>query len=252
MKIKIKLAGILILAILMVNVAFAATVEVTTPGKLPVQLREGEQVDLSIKIGNYEDSGQLTLETNLIPSSTDKPLWDFGDSNPIIDVNRYQQKVALNLSSLPAILNVHISGKVPSGETTVKYNDLVLTKLTDTKLKFYEIRADEKLVGIESFELIIKKREDFEKTLQSVRSREFDDMKTEVRKVFNIGLTTEAQNIANDMSNVKWPNSLLLFGLIKVESDLMLNIIVIGLVIIVFIVGYLLGARGDNDNEDDT
>ena len=123
--------------------------------------------------------------------------------------------------------------------------------MTDTKLKFYEARVDGKLVNIQSFDLIIKKRDDFEKTLQSTRRKEFDDMKTDIRKIFNIGLTTEAQNIATDMSNIKWPDSLLLFGLIKVDNDLILNAITIGLILVVFIVGYLLGARG-SDNEDDT
>ena len=100
----IAIVSFLILVMIMVNTASAAIVEVVSPGKLPVQLHEGEHIDLSIKISDYQDSKQLTLETNLIPESTDKPLWDFGDSNPIIDVNRYQQKIALNLSSFRPFL----------------------------------------------------------------------------------------------------------------------------------------------------
>lgn len=238
----------LILTILIVSNASAATVEVITPEKLPAQLKEGEQVDFTIKIKDYDDARQLTIETNLV-SSTDKPLWNFGDSEPIIGANRYQQKVTLNLSSLPAILTVSVSGKVPEGIDRVKCSDIVLNMMRETSLKFYEVRADEKLVKIDSFGLIIKVKEDFEKTLQQIRRKELDGMKTDVTKIFNSGLTTEAQNIATEMNNIKWPDSLMLLGIIKIENDMMINGIVIVFILITFIIGYLLGSRGPDDDE---
>jgi len=239
-----------ILAIFTINSVSAATVEMVTPGKLPVQLQEGEQVDFTIKIKDYDDEGQLTIETNLIPSA-DKPLWHFGDSEPIIDANRYQPKITLNLSSLPAILTVSVSGKVPEGIDRVKCSDIVLNKMHGTTLKFYEIRTGAKLVKIESFGLVIKIKDDFEKTLQQIRRKEFDGMKTEVTKVFDVGLTTEAQNIANEMKNIKWPDSLMLFGIINIENDMMINGIVIGSILITFILGYLLGSRGQDDDSEE-
>lgn len=238
----------LILTILMMSNASAATVEVVT-GKLPAQLHEGEQVDFTIKIKDYEGVDQLTLETNLV-SSADKPLWNFGESDSIINVNRYQQKIALNLSSLPAILSVSVSGKVPDGIDIIKSGDIILNKMRDTKLKFYEVHVDGKLAGIDSFELIIKIKDEFEKTLQSIRRKEFDNMKTDVRKIFNTGLTTDAQNIATDMNNIKWPDNIILFGIIKVENDMMINVIFIVSLLISFVIGYAVGIKRIDDEDD--
>lgn len=240
--------SLLILSVFTVNISSAATVEVTT-GKLPAQLQEGQQVDLTIKIKDYQDAGKLTLETDINPS-TDRPLWNFGDSEPIINANRYQQKIVLdNLSSLPAILSVSISGKVPEGVDKVKCGDTVLNKMHETTLKFYEVRSDEKLAKIESFELLIKVKDDFEKTLQQIRRKEFDGMKTEARKIFNIGLTTEAQNIANEMNNLKWPDNMMLLGVIKITDEMAINVIFIISIMMVFIIGYSLGSRGSDEDD---
>ena len=249
MKILIKLTfiSLLVLTFLVGNASSIATVEVTT-GKLPDQFQEGKQVDFTIKIKNYEGTKQLTLETNLVPSMADKPLWNFGESESIINANRYQQKITLDLSSLPAVLSVVVSGKVPDGVDRIKCDDIVLNKMHETKLKFYEVRADDKLAGIESFELILSVKEDFEKTLQQIRRKEFDGMKVDVENVFNSGLTTEAQKLATEMNNVKWPGSLKLFGIITIESDLMINAVIIVLIIVCLIIGYLLGSR-ESDEE---
>lgn len=239
----------LICAVILTNIASAATVEVVGPTRLPDQLHEGDQTNLTIKIKDYKDTKQLSIETNLIPSG-DKPLWDFGESNPVIDINRYQQKIVLDSSKLPEIVTVSVSGKVPEGENKVKCSDIVLTKLQETKLKFYEVRVDDKLVKIESFELIITIKEDFEKTLQQIKWKEFDEMVREVRKVFDGGLTTEAQNIATEMKNMKRPDSLTLFGIMKVDNDMLLNGIVVGSILIMFIIGYISGSRKEDEEED--
>lgn len=234
--------SLLMVTIFMVNNSSAAIVDVTT-GKLPTQLQEGKQIDFTIKIKNYEDAKQLILETNLVPSVSDKPLWNFGESESIIDVNRYQQKIILNLSSLPAVLNVAMSGKVPDGIDRIKCNDIVLNRMHETKLKFYEVHADEKLAGIESFELVINTKEEFENTLQQIRRTEFDGMKQQVRKLFYMGITAEAQSIVTEMSKVTWPDSITLFWIFAVESDILLNVIVILVAIIMFAIGYVLGSR---------
>ena len=245
-KTKLTIISILIWAIFIVNGTYAATVELTTE-KLPDQLQEGKQVDFTIKIKDYEDVQQLTLETNLIPSAADKPLWNFGESESVIDINRYQQKITLNLSSLPAFLNVHVSGKVPEGIDKIKCDDIILNKMHETKLKYYEVRTEEKLVGIESFELIIGAKEDFESTLQKIRRTEFDKMKQEVSKLFYTGMTTQAQNIANEMSVMTWPDSLKLFGILTLTNSTWLNIIFIFFGIVMLLIGYAFGARGSND-----
>lgn len=251
-KTKLTIINILILVIFMVNNSSAATVEVTT-GKLPTQLQEGKQVDFTIKISNYEDVKQLMIETNLVPSAADKPLWNFGESESIIDINRYQQKIFLNnLSSLPAFLNIHVSGKVPDGIDKIKCDDVVLNKIQNTELKFYEIRTEEKLVGIESFGLIIGAKEDFENTLQQIRRAEFDVMKQDVRNLFYIGMTTEAQNIATEMSKVIWPDSLILFGIFTIKSNVVLNVIVILAAIVMFTIGYVFGSRNSNEEEEES
>ncbi len=247
-KSRLKLTSILVLVILMGNISSATTVEVTTE-KLSPRLQEGNQVDFTMQIKNYENEKQITLETNLVSSSTDKPLWNFGDSESVIDANRYQQKLTLNLTSLPAILNVKVSGKVPSGVEKIKCGDVVLDNIHNTKLKFYEIRADDKLVGIESFDLVIIAKENFENTLQQIRRKEFDTLKTEVTKVFNAGLTTEAQKMANEMNTISWPNSMKLLGVIPIESNMAINIIVIALICACLVLGYILGSRGIEEDD---
>ena len=249
-KTKLTIISILIWAIFIVNGAYAATVELTTE-KLPDKLQEGKQVDFTIKIQDYEDVQQLTLETNLVPSVADKPLWNFGESESVIDINRYQQKITLNLSSLPAFLNVHVSGKVPEGIDTIKCDDIVLNKMHETKLKYYEIRTEEKLVGIESFELIIGAKENFENTLQKIRRTEFDRMKQEISKLFYTGMTTQAQNIATEMSIMTWPDSLKLFWIFTINNSTLLNVIFVIFGIVMFIIGYVRGARGNEQEESD-
>ncbi len=243
-KIKLTIVCVLslILVLLMGNVSSATTVEVTTE-KLSPRLEEGKQVDFTMQIKNYENVEQLVLETNLVPSSADKPLWNFGESEPAIDVNRYQQKIVLNLSSLPTILSVTVSGKVPSGVEKIKCGDIVLDNMRKTKLKFYEIRADDKLVSIESFDLVVASKEEFENTLQQIRRKEFDGLKTEAINVFNVGLTTEAQKMATEMSTINWPGNLKLFGILPVESNMSMNILVVLLILGCTTIGYILGSR---------
>lgn len=243
-----------LIAIIIMSISSAATVEVTS-GKLPAQLHEGDQVNFAIKITDFgEDTKSITIETSLI-SVNNKPIYDFGDLNPSITDNRYNQKITLNMSSLPQNnLQVSISGKSPEGETRIKLDksDLIISKFSDTKLKFYEVRTDQKLAGIESFELIITKKEVFDNTLNKITWKGLDGVKREVKKLFDSGLTTEAQNIANEMGNIKIPNSLLLFGIIKVENDLWLNIIVVAMILLVFVIGYLAGSGGGREEEEET
>ena len=251
-KIKLAIISFLILTILMVSISSASMVEVIAR-KLPAQLREGDQVDFTIKIKDYdEDTKSVTIETSLI-SSDNKPIYDFGDLNPSITDNRYNPRITLNASSLPPkTFQVSISGKVPEGETRIKSDntDLIISKFSDTKLKFYEILIDQKLAGIESFELIITKKEDFDKALNKITWKELDGVKREVKKLFDNGLTTEAQSIANEMSNINVPNSLSLFGILKIDNDILLDGIFLGLIIIVFIIGYVCGSRRSSEDED--
>jgi hypothetical protein len=249
MNIYTKLIAGLVLLILVTNISSAAIVEETT-GALPTQLQEGKQADFTIKIKNYEDTKQLVLETSLIPLTADKPLWNFGDAESVINASRYQQKITLDISSLPAVLTVSVSGKAPEGIIIVKCDDdTVLNKMQDTKLKFFEVRADEKLIKIEPFELIINIRETFENTIKQIKRSEFDAMKTDVSKVFYSGLTTEAQRIALEMSKINWPGSLKLFGVVTIESNMYLNIIVAILMILCLVIGYVLGSKGKEDED---
>jgi hypothetical protein len=231
----------------LINIASAATVE--GPPTMPSQLREGDHSNFTIKISDYKDAKQITIETNLIPIG-DKPLWDFGDANPTINIDRYRQNVTLDTSSLPSILTVSISGQVPDGTISTKCDDTFLIKLQETKLKFYEVREDNKLVKIESFDLIIKIKENFENTLQKVQWSQLNGIVQEDRKVFDSGLTTEAQNIADDIVNIKKPNSLLLFGFLTVDNNNLLNGIVFGCIIVMFILGYISGSRKEEEEEE--
>ncbi len=244
---------VLILFIFFVNNSSAATVELTS-GTLPSSLREGDQINLTVKIKELQDNNLLTIETSLIPAG-DKPLYDFGELNAFINENRYQQKITLNLSSLNRqFIYVTISGKAPDAGNNIKCgnSDIIITKFGNTKLKFYEIHADDKLTGIESFDLIILKKENFEKTLQQISWSQFDELKKETRNLFDLGLVNDAQILANGMKNIQLPNNLLLFGFIEIKNNTWLNVIFLISILICFIIGYLLGSRKQysDDNED--
>lgn len=256
-RIKLTIIAILsIMAINTINIVSAASVQVVN-GKLSTQLHEGEQVDFSIQIKtDLSTEKNITIETNLI-SSDNNPIYDFGELNPSITSNRYNQKITLDTSTLPKIFQVKISGKVPNGEIQTKPDDsddnLVISKFINTELKFFEIHADQNLAGIESFKLIINKKEKFDSTLQSIRRPEFDKMKSEIQKLFDSGFPNEAQNLANEMSNIKFPDSLTLFGVLKISNDMFLNILVIITVIVIFSIGYIAGAKPNDEpyNHDD-
>ena len=235
---------------IMVSVSSAATIDVTS-GKLPAQLREGDQTNFTIQIKDYSDAKQLTLVTSLIQNG-DKPLWDFGNLNPNIDTNRYQQTISLNLSSLPATISISVSGKAPSGETVTKYDGgIFVSKFSDTKLKLYEADIDGKLASIESFEFIINKKENFENTMGQITDSKYDNIKRDIRNLFDLGLATDAQSIADDLNKIKDMQSgnILLFGLIKIGDGLWLNITAILLIIIGGIIGFLLNSKRGEEEE---
>lgn len=238
--------------LIMVNVSSAATVEVTS-GKLPAQLHEGDQANFTIQIKDYSDAKQLTLETSLVQSGN-KQLWDFGDLNPSIDntnINRYNQIVSLNISTLPAIISVSVSGRVPNGENSIKCDcGIVISKFSDTKLKLYEADIDGKLAGIESFEFIINKKETFENTMGQITDSKYNNIKSDIRNLFDLGMATEAQSMVDDLNKIKdQSGNILLFGLIKIGSTLWLNIAAVILIIIGVIIGFLLNSKNGEEEE---
>lgn len=241
------IAGLII--IITMNVSYATTVDIT--GKLPTQLHEGDQANFSIQIKDYSDAKQLTLETSLVQNGN-RQLWDFGDLNPNINVNRYQQKISLNLSSLPATISVSVSGNAPSGETRTKYDGgIVVSTFSDTKLKLYEADVDGKLVSIESSDFIISKKENFENTMGQITDNKYGNIKKDIRNLFDLGLVTDAQTIADDLNKIKDipSGNILLFGFIKIGNDLSLNIAAILLIIISIIIGFLLNSKSGEEEE---
>ena len=242
---------LIIMGITMITMSSAATVELVSPEKLPLQLREGEQTNLTIKIEDYGNAKSITIDTSLILSDN-KPIYDFGELNPSITENRYNQTITIDTSLLPQKdFQVSISGKAPVGETEnkIKDTDIVIRKFSTSNKNYYEVHADDALVTVNSFELVIKIEDDFVKTMEKVTWKELDGTKREVTKLFYSGLTTEAQNIANEMVKITVPGSLSLFGMVKIESDIWLDIIVVVAALITFCIGFIIGRR--NDNEDD-
>jgi len=237
----------------MTTISSAATVELVSPSKLPTQLQEGEQISLTIKIGDYDDTKSITIDTSLI-SSDNKPIYDFGALNPSITENRYNQTITIDTSSLQQKeFQVSISGKAPVGETEnkIKDTDIVIRKFSDSNKNYYEVHADKTLANINSFELVIKIEDDFVKTTEKITWKELDGTKKEVTKLFNSGLTTEAQNIANEMVKITVPGSLSLFGLVKIESDIWLNIAIIVTALIMFCLGFIVGRHGNDEDKEE-
>jgi len=247
--------SLLFALILFAGVSSGITVEMENPSNVPTYLEEGEHVSFVLLIDNIdEDISSLTLETNLL-SANSEPIYDFGDSNKYVPVNRYDKKMKVNLSSFPQrnFIRVSISGKAPSGEINHKDEDtgLVTTTFRDSKLKYYELKVNEEPYNIETFELRIKKKENFEKTMQSIEIDELDGLKLKTRDLFDKGLVTESQGIANEMSTIKLPNNLKMFGIVNVHSNLQLNIFAIVFLLIGAILGAILYSRSISDEDDD-
>lgn len=233
----------------MITISSAATVELVNPANLPSQLREGEQINLVIKIEDYGDTKSITIDTSLV-SSDNKPLYDFGVLNPSITENRYNQTITIDTSLLQQKeFQVSISGKAPVGETGIRVQDtdIVIRKLGGANKKYYEVHADKASVNIKSFELVIKIEDDFVKTVDKITWKELDGTKKEVTKLFHNGLTSEAQNIANEMVKITVPGSLSLFGLVKIESSLWLNIAIVITALVMFSIGFICGRKGDEE-----
>lgn len=229
----------------------ATTVELLLPETLDYKIEEGKQINFTIMIKDieYKENDFLTLNTNLV-ASQDKSIYDFGELNKYITENRYQQKIKLNLSSLPKkdIIYITITGSTPNGEIKTKCdNDLVLIKFHEGKLKLYEAYIDDKLVGVETYELINKKKENFENTIQQINWDELDSLKYEIRNLFDLGLAIEAQNLATEMSDIKRPDNLKLFKIIHINNNLWLNLITLAVIIICFFIGYIIGSRNGDE-----
>ena len=238
----------LLLILCQVPNSYASQVEVVS-GSLPEKLHEGEQINFTIEVSDYryEDTKYFNLETNLLLISDDQPIYDFGELNKYVNSrDRYKQNIALNLSSLPRkdSIRISIAGKAPGGESLIKCEptDVVITKFQKGKLKLYEVDANGKVVDVKLFELVIYKKEKFDETMQQIRWEELDYMKQEVRKLFDRGMVTDAQNLASQMSNIKYSNHLLLLGIIKIKNSIWLNAIFIFLILVSFIIGYLRGS----------
>ena len=256
----VKNKKLLLIISILINIIFVqitsasvTLVEPITPKTLPSQLHEEEEINFTIKIKDYdyENANILRLETNLIKSDN-RPLYDFGELNEYLNVNRYEQSIILNISSLPqkAFIEVSVNGKAPNGENKIMSDksDIVITKFTDSNLKLYEVYIDEKLEGIETFKLIIDKKEKFEKTMQQIDWNELNSLKSEIRKLFDIGLVIEAQSLATHLSNIERPDNLLLLKIIKIKNNFWLNITFLSSLFISFIFGYWYGSKPSEED----
>jgi len=247
---------ILLIPFLLISNASAAIVKIDSPNELPSKLHEGDKINFTLDINDfdYQEAKFIQIETNLV-AYENEPIYDFGELNRYIDANKYEQNIEINLSSLPEQNHIYVTifGQAPIGEIRVKSdkNDFTVIKFQDTKLKFYEVKIDDQLVGTELFELIIAKKDKFEKTMQQIKWDELNGLKLEVRNFFNIGLVTEAQNLATLMSEIERPDYLVLFGFIKITSTFWLNIIAIGLTLSSFLIGFKLSSILNEVNEGD-
>ncbi len=237
------------------STCFGMTVETEGMDSLPGQLEEGEILSFTLLIDDIDDDiSTLSLETNLL-SANNEPIFDFGDSNKYISVNRFDQTIDVNLSSFPQsnYIRVMISGKAPSGDIKHTGDDtnLVTTTFRDSNLKYYELKIDGEPYDIETFELRIKKKEHFENTMQNIEIKELDGIKLQTRNLFEKGLVTEAQGFADEMAAVKLPDSLKLFGIVDVNSNSKLNIISILFLLIGIVLGALLYSRSIPDDDEE-
>ena len=239
----------------MISVTSATIVDLVNPNELPIKLNEGDFVVFTLKIKDYDYNSTIELDTNL-ESVNNEPLYDFGNLNEQININKYNQLIILKNSDLPKtdLFEVTISGKVPNGEIQEKYDDnLIAIKFKKANLKYYEVCTDGKTDFIETFELQIKRQIDFENTMNLIKLDELDELKMDTRELYNKGLVIEAENFANQLSEIKLPGNLNLFNMIEIKSNQMLLTVLIlssGLSLIFgFIFGlYVANNRVSNNN----
>jgi len=257
-KIKFVVINVIVIIVIisntMIGISSATRAEPINPEKLPIQVNEGEPVSFIIQIEDYSDARIITIDTSLI-GIDNNPIYDFGDLNPSITESRYNSTIILDVSSLPLKeFKVSISGRAPMGETRIPIpnTNIIVSKLDKATKKYYEVIVDKKTINIKPFELIIKSNEEFTKTIDKLQWKEFDGIKKESMKMFNNGLTSEAQNIVNELVKINIPNNLLLFWIFRIDNNLLLNIIVVGFTIFGFIIGfkYAGGKPIDEGNED--
>jgi hypothetical protein len=233
----------------------AITVDPVNP-HFASKLDEGAQINFTLKIKDLDqrNADYLKIETNLVKSGN-SPIYDFGDLNEYLNINRDRPNLNLNLSSIPQnkIITVTISGQAPSGEIQNKNQDLVLTKFLEGNLKYYEVDNGDQPCqnGIQVFQLNNPKKEKFEDTMQQINLDELNTLKQDIRELFNIGLVTQAQKMASEMSEIKLRDYLKLFNIVYIKSDLSLNLVAISFLLLGFIIGFVVSKKTEKDETEE-
>jgi hypothetical protein len=111
-------------------------------------------------------------------------------------------------------------------------------------------RIRNEVCKIQTFKLNIQKKEKFEDSMQQINLNELDPLKKDVRELFEIGLVTEAQQMASDMSGINLHDYLKLFNIVDVKSNFSLNIVAISFLSFGFIVGYVCRMKREVKEEE--
>lgn len=234
---------VMLVFICMINVSVASNqVELISPKTLPSELNEGDSINFTIRINNYNSVNAqfITIDTNLEQQAADIPIYNFGELNKYLDVNLYQQQITLNLSQIPQnYIDVSISGKVPAGEKLISAgSNITLTTFRERQQKYYEVKINDESWGMAPFLLNIKTKQDFENTMKQIEFVQLEGIKKETRELFDQGLVINAQKFADEMVKIELPNNLQLFSFISITNNFKLNLVVI----ITFILGLFAGA----------
>lgn len=236
------------LLILLSMVSNVTAIKVDPVQDLAPTLNEGIPVNFTLKIEDLDQrSGDdLTIETDLIRSGN-SPIFDFGELNEDVGTDIYTQTLHLNLSTFPnkKTVTIKVSGISPKGEISDPIrNDLVLTSFKSGDLKYYEVKNGKNFQDMAVFKLNIQKVQTFENTMQQIKIDELKPLQEDVRRLFNYGFATEAQNMAYDMSEIKLPSdNLMLFNFFDIKSNFTLNFIVIVFLLLGCIIGFVYAKK---------
>lgn len=215
---------------------------------LPSEMIENSDMSFDIDIGDYNYANYISIETDIVKKGNE-PIFDFGQLNEkYVGIDRYKQQIMLDIPKDVNNFKVKITGRSPNGIETSKVGNIEIAKFIDENQKYYEIRLlgknkedlGQKNKESKLFRLIVNERVSFEKELNNIKSDDLDDLKDIAENMFNRGLVIDAKKLVSALENIRTPeNQILPYK--EYWKDILLAIVVF----FIFIIGYMLGQRGN-------
>lgn len=213
---------------------------------LPNEVAENSDVNLEFEISDYSYAGYISIDTGIVKNGNE-PIFDFGELNEkYVGVDRYKQKVIIDIPKDLNNFKVKISGKSPSGIEMSKIGNIEIAKFIDENQKYYEVKLlgnnkedlGKKDKDSKLFKLIVNEKVLFEKELKNIKSDDLEETKTIAIDMFNRGLTKDAKKLIFALEKIKLDGQ----GILPYK-EMYKNILLAIIIIIIYLIGYAIGQR---------